>query len=318
MFQIENRTPFNSELFVCANPAGVDSLYLVVKASFECSNFTLSDEQVPIFKQDEYWGEPAKSSIKFPSDYGLSKVATDLVVVGHAMAPQQQPVRELDVSFQLGAISKKLKVFGDRYWEKNRFSSPGEFVQMPLVYEKAYGGKQHEFNDIGCGVNAHEKESDPVLLPNIEDPNDLISSRRHKPLPAGFAALSPNWLPRAQYCGTFDDSWQKKRAPFLPLDFDPKFLNVAARGMTMLGHLRGGEHVRISNMNEQGDVRFDLPKFNFACRVLIGVTTVDIPVVTETVLLEPNQNRVSLTWKAEYEGGARVHKVRSVKLTLKK
>ncbi len=41
-------------------------------------------------------------------------------------------------------INKRLRVFGDRYWEKGRFglrmTEPEPFENMPIIYERAFGG----------------------------------------------------------------------------------------------------------------------------------------------------------------------------------
>ena len=66
MLQIDNRTPFNAALAVFADPRGVETAYVAVKAAF---NIT-PDGLVPTFKPlpllpgDVFWGDPATTGLR--------------------------------------------------------------------------------------------------------------------------------------------------------------------------------------------------------------------------------------------------------------
>src|SRR5688572_5320520 len=187
MLQLKNNTPFATAFAIFPNENGVDTLYIMVKATFVIGvQWTLAKAQIPLQQGDEYWGEPAKSSVRISSDYHIGKPATDIVMMGAACAPEQRPVRQMDVGLQVGSLSKVVRVFGDRVWNQGQITQPEPFVTMPLVYERAFGGQDlieggklrdaEVNNPVGCGFagKKNPQEMQGLPLPNIEDPDYLI------------------------------------------------------------------------------------------------------------------------------------------------
>jgi hypothetical protein len=109
--------------------------------------------------------------------------------------------------------------------------------------------------------------------------------------------IAPSWEPRRSRAGTYDAAWLSDRAPFLPADFHPAFFNAAHPELVCPGFLRGGEPVEILNASPQGLLRFELP----VCELDVGVTIAGVlerpPMRLETVLLEPGDLRLSLTFR---------------------
>ena len=65
--------------------------------------------------------------------------------MGTAYAVTGPLVSSLDVRFTLGGIDKRLRIFGERIWERGvlgaaRLSSPRPFDVMPIRYERSFGG----------------------------------------------------------------------------------------------------------------------------------------------------------------------------------
>ena len=89
MLQLRNTTPFKGALSLFPNEEGIDTLYVVIKATFQLGEeLSLAEEQVPPTQADEYWGEPATSSLRYASDLHLGKPSTDVVLTGQAWASQ--------------------------------------------------------------------------------------------------------------------------------------------------------------------------------------------------------------------------------------
>ena len=138
MWQIDNRTPFAVEQGWIRDRNGAELWLVVVKATFDVrddGSLAVSEKQPAPCRVPEHHGEPGKSSIRYESDFLLTKSTTDVIVVGHAHAPGGQPVTQLDVGLRVGPVQKRLKVFGDRSWGLLGPSEPAPFVAMPLVYE---------------------------------------------------------------------------------------------------------------------------------------------------------------------------------------
>lgn len=328
MLQLHNNTPFAASMALFPNEEAIDTLYIIVKASFDIrANLVLTEEQTPPVATDVYWTEPGKSSIKHTSDYHIGKPATDIIMLGHACVPNKMETTQLDVHLSVGQVSKTVRVFGDRQWRDGRITAPLTFSTMPLVYEKAYGGIQiidgqladTEYrNPVGRGFAGQRRpeQMDGVPLPNLEDPAQLISSPDDKPAPACFAACAPNWQPRVSYAGTYDEEWQTTRAPYLPQDFDRRFLNMAHPDLIYPGYLQGGEPVCITHMHPGGELKFDVPRVQLLTRVKIEEREYTPVFNLESLILEPNQLRMSLVWRAGVQCDKQALKISDIHIAL--
>jgi hypothetical protein len=252
---------------------------------------------------DELWDPkaPDRSSVKYPADICLRKRSTDVVVVGSAVAPRGTAVTELEVRIQVGSLERRLHVHGSRVWTRGVMGlSPGRaapFECVPLQWELAFGGFEEARNPVGRGRVKDPEKLEGQLAPQIEDPQSRIRSPG-KGMPAGIGAIGRHWMPRRQYAGTPDQRWQEERMPLLPLDFDDRFNQVAAPGLTAPAFFHGGEPVRLEGMVSTGPLQFNLPKLHFFVGAHTDDGLVEQRPVLDTVLLEPNERHLELTWRS--------------------
>jgi hypothetical protein len=333
VLQVANQTPFACGLSLLPDRNGIDSVYAAIKATFTTRPaIAIAEEQVPVFAAPKHYGDPKATSIRYPSDVGLPKRATDIVVVGHAWGPNGRPTSRTDVSVRVGPIQRDAAVFGDRVWQSNgvsySLSAPEPFTRMPIVWERAYGGIDHvgdaevfePRNPVGTGFR-HSKGSDAIdgiPAPNVEDRSALISSPHQTPPPAGFGAIGEHWLPRRKYGGTYDAAWQANRAPYLPDDFDDRFLQVAADGLTAPGHLAGGEPVELIGMSADGLVRYALPTVVLNVAFVLDGTPQPMPVTLDTIVIEPDASRFSLVWRSSIQCDKRALKVSECRVSIQR
>ena len=316
MLQVNNQTPFECSLGLFPNPDGIDCVYGVAKATFEIAGAKVAParKQMPLMALDEFWGEPASSSLKSAADLGLAKPATDVLLQGNAYAPSGS-AKTSEVRLRVGKLEKTVRVFGNRVWESGifglRISAPEPFQKIPLKYELAFGGTDsmpkdedkvdyEPRNPVGRGLVPKKSEAPRkgTPLPNFEDPNDLIRSPKDRPTPACFSPVCAHWEPRKSFAGTFDQAWQKKRSPFLPQDFNPRFLQVAPADLIATGYLKGGEPVEIVGASPNGPLRFELPLCTMEMIFhLDGKPHSRIPNL-DTVCFEPDQQRIFVIWRA--------------------
>jgi hypothetical protein len=316
VLQLYNKTPFVADLAILPDMEGVDSAILTIKATFEtlAEGIRVSANQSPIISSDEYWGDPGNSSLKYAGEMTLPKPATDIVMIGHAYAPKGKPVKSEYVSVRVGRYGKMVRVFGDRYWKSalgiHTISEPKPFIKIPLIYEKAYGGvdvhrsqkskiEYEAGNPVGTGfkIRGGKNDIDSLKLPNLEDPKNLISSRRDRPPPAGFGYIAPTWDPRKKLVGSYDEEWQKSRAPYLPDDFDSRFFNCAHPDLITNEYLQGGEEVIIQNANPSGIIKYYLPAIRFEVIFFIDDRkTVHYPHL-DTLIIEPDNNQFMMIWR---------------------
>lgn len=181
---------------------------------------------------------------------------------------------------------------------------------MPVMYENAYGGIDHtvedetvtaydERNPVGKGfISRKGKPEQGIALPNLEDPRQLIQDWKDQPPPAGFGFIGRSWQPRIALAGTYDEQWKKQRMPLLPLDFDDRYFNGAHADLISENLLRGGERVTLSHLSPSGQQAFDLPVWSEPVTFFIKDRKERVPPVLDTVIIEPDSNRVLMTWRA--------------------
>lgn len=327
MLQFTNSTGFPGTLFASPDPQGIDSLYTVVKATFDLRNGVhAAEEQLPVVMASEHFGDPLTSSIRVPADISLVKPATDVLLLGSAHAPAGRPVHWMDVSLTVGPLRKYVRVFGDRHWEHTgmgyRMSAPAPFEQMPLVWERAFGGADEvdgrptaePRNPVGRGYRARDgaRPLDGSPIPNLEDPYTPLQSWTDAPPPACFAPIAPHWKPRSDFAGTYDERWQRQRAPFLPEDFDPRFFQLAPPGLVASGYLRGGETVEIRGATPSGYLAFPLPNVGLSVTFVLGNGREERPACLDTVLIDADALRLVLVWRAALACDRKLLRVREV------
>lgn len=331
MLQLANDTGLAATIFAAPDPDGIDSLYTIVKGTFALDRLdasgvpAIADEQEPPVLADEHYGEPGVSSIRVPSDVSLIKPGTDVLMVGSAYAAGGRAVQWMDVSLTAGPLHSIVRVFGNRVWRAGAATSataPEPFVQMPLVWERAFGGvdsakgelRGEARNPVGAGFRAPdgEKPLDGMPLPNLEDPHDPITSWKHTPAPAAFAPVAAHWQPRLSHAGTYDDAWQASRAPYLPADFDARFFQLAPPPLAAPGYFRGGEIIDITGATPAGRLAFRLPTLPLAIEYRLDNATESPPVSLDTILIEPDAARVILVWRTVLACDKKLLRVREV------
>lgn len=327
-----NSTAMAAGLCIANDPDGRELCVVVVKGTFQfdrSGRSYLADQQVPLTYADEYHGEPGLSSIRNECDFAYFKPRVDVIVQGAAIAPGDKPVRQLQVRVDLDRWHKEATIFGDRHWEAgffgHRMSEPKPFTTMPLLYENSFGGivranakDDHRCldvcreNPVGVGMygQASSVDHDP-RLPNIERPQALIRHRHDRPRPIGFGVVARSWQPRLAAAGTYDDRWFQEQYPFLPQDFSPAHF-MCAPDDQQLPQLAGGELVRCTNMTTAGTWSAAVPTLHFPVRFKFDQRTEQLEPTLDTLLIEPQADRMVLIWRAAARLGHRLVDLREV------
>jgi hypothetical protein len=331
---IDNGTPFAFAPLFITDEDGRPIVVPIVKATFDVSprgDVTLGGTQAPVDFRGTLYGEPAKSSPRFEPEIAFIKLATDCVLLGHAVATH--PTTQMDVGVHIGTVAKVARVTGNRWWLDGAvgltMSSPEPFRLMPLVYERAFGGwdrspekeDEHEFeprNPVGVGFVG--KRGLPLTgspLPNIEDPSQMLTSPTGRVRPAGFGFVGVEWHPRVKFAGTYDDAWTKHRAPLLPKDFDRRFFNAASEGLIAPGYLRGDEWVQAFGVTPEGKWEFRLPGIEPPTVTIAVRLGTDIPLRTDldTVIVDADARTVTLIWRGFATLRSGPHDVSAMRVT---
>jgi len=324
MLQLVNDTPFPSQLGLFTDPEGHQTVSVVLKATLAMGAPETvcrpAQQQLPVLPASTYVGAPGRSSIHHPADLVPAKPQTDVVFVGHAYTPGRRRLTEMSTHLQVGALRKSMTVVGDRRWLPGLvgtvMSRPAPFERMPVVYERAYGGRPpsqwhsstpdlDERNPVGTGYCASRRDVREMPLPNFEDPNDRISSWRQRPPVVGLGAIDAHWLPRRRRAGTCDERWRSQRCPILPRDFDPRFHCVATDGLQSSAPLRGELDVTLVHLALEPVLRFRLPGAGVSMEFHVDGGLEVHAAELWTVLIEPDALRVVMVWGASCRIGKR-------------
>jgi hypothetical protein len=327
-------------------PQGGHILSVLLKRSYTIEAGRIcprADEDQPLNPGEVFWDTPMNSTVRFESDFAPYKLQTDVVLIARTHAPQGRPTQQCMVGFQVGERIKQIQVTGDRrarYTAKDSvpfFTDPEPFTDMGLRYERAYGGTDvfsdkstvypYPRNPLGSGFAVlNERDSvDNLLLPNLEDPNDLLTPERlcigefakwiDQPQPVGFGWVPKTWQPRCLLAGVMpgdratEQEMRKAYAQLVPADqreayvkhglpdMDFRFFNGASDGLS-LPFLTGGEMVRTANLSPEGRLDFRLPTDSPRIGLDIG-SGVKVPeVVLHTVQIRFEERQVDLVWRA--------------------
>jgi hypothetical protein len=316
MWLLNNATPFAAERTWFRDSDGVEHWLIIIKATFEIDlegYQNLANEQAPVTRVPVFGGDPASSALIEESDFVLKKTRTDVLLEGHAYAPNARPVEQVSVRMKVGDIDKILNIVGERALSAGltgpRISAPRPFEKMLICYERSFGGTdlssedptKHAWeptNPVGVGFGVRMDYVTDKPAPNIEYPNAPYRHHR-KGRAAGFGPIARHWSPRVELAGTYDKAWEKNRLPLPPEDFDEAFYQCAPLDQQSNQLMQGYEKVQLVNLTPEGYLEFFLPKIDF--RIVTQFyqgPDQNQEAVLHTVRLLPDHHRFQMVWQS--------------------
>ncbi|WGR72821.1 MULTISPECIES: DUF2169 domain-containing protein [unclassified Bradyrhizobium] len=223
--------------------------------------------------EQELWVMAAKElPLGTPLDIGMPKPQAELLIGGHAAAPEERTTERMMLGWTLGPIQKHVLVTGDRYWQMTtsgwRPTAVQPFQQMPLTRQRAFGGPGYAANRVGAGHEALRRSmaGELVALPNVESPEHAIQFIDTIAPPATFGPIAIDDQERLQYAGTYDATWLQSVAPALASDADPRLFLFAPPDQRLSGFICGGEPYALQNFSaEHPLIEGRLPTFRVRC-----------------------------------------------------
>jgi len=357
----EDEGPLTETISLVKLPGSSRSaLACVVKRTYAIDaggRLSLADEQVPLSTTPEVEldGHGGHKLLSDDTDIGPPKVATDVVFTGSAYAAGRAV--EIFAALAVGGSMRRLRVTGERRVSVRgdgsaRFASPEPFERVAVSFERAYGGYDEHAHwkldppsvdeihrlqrpvglfayprnaaGVGYFLDVDRRRADGALLPQIEDPSDLLVPERFfvssprawidAPLPGALGWLHYGWYPRLfRFVGPllpYDPPTRPIREIALgegddlaspqPLALGvihPRALQGAAPGLSR-ERLRGDELVILQHLHPTNeDLRFALPGEapSFTLRAP-DVKALQPKPTLQTVRIEPDSGRISLTW----------------------
>jgi hypothetical protein len=318
VWQIENYTPYRASGAIVVDGNGAKHWVVAVRGTFTVNRdgrIDIAEEQSDPLLVPVYRGEDGLSSLLYEADVIAEKPLVDILVNGSAFAPGGTPVRDVTIGLRTSFFQKSLVVKGDRVWQRNWIgritpSQPDVFVEMPVTYERAYGGfdrsnpnpkKQRMFapNPVGTGVCIRKKDLVGKPVANVE----FLGAARRARSAAGFGPICSYWAPRAQYAGTYDSEWMEKCKPLLPWDFDNRFFNCAPEDQQIQGRYPGGDRIEVTNMSPEGTFVFTVPEIVLGFKTYFskkggGQSIEHHRSSIKTVIVEPGKKQFIVVWQS--------------------
>jgi hypothetical protein len=234
------------------------------------------------------------------------KGGVDLFVFGHARASKGQAVQESEVNIEVGTFRRRVKVFGDRVWERRSGklvpSEPKTFTEMPLTLAHAFGGQDiwdelkvpFPDNPEGKGYYLEEPTAVGKPLPNLEDPARLIRNWNDQPDPIGFGPCPLSCGLRLRDSVVFD---QQKG---IIAKLKPTFFNAAFPDL-IVPKVEPGERMRLSGVSAQGVFGFEIPQTDLTARLRFDDQLVESRLAIDQIGIEPDKNRVFVAYRYPFK-----------------
>ncbi len=300
------------------DPSGRELLVIAIKGTFRLPDqqggrLELAQEQSPLTLSDEFFGKPGLSAPRCEIDYAPRKQRCDILLNGCAYAPGGRPAERVTVGLKIGTWSKSFSVIGDRHWfwaGGPRATAPIPFTRLPFSYDQAFGGTDTRpqdpslhvafmANPSGCGFHGNLKEEwiEGSPLPNTEEPGMSVTRPDGPYRPMSFGSVGRHWDPRRGYAGTYDQRWLDEVFPFLPADFDEQYYQAAPRDQQLDLPVQE-QMVSLLNLTSEGRCDFILPHFEAPIHIFPrNGPREDLKALTDTVMIEPDLQRVTMTWR---------------------
>lgn len=261
---------------------------------------TFGGTQEPIQEDDKRWDEKQDRSIFAPSDIVPFKRDVDVVLVGHAFAPGNQPVRSIMTRLCIGEIDKSIEVFGDRLFTPHGELREGQKItRARLRYERAVGGPGTS-NPVGM---RHDKKDafGAVSLASLQPPGLHVTRPEDLTESVGYGPIAPEWPQRASRLGHWANSFSATRwyDALLPDDIDPSFFNVAPLDQR-LREVRPDERIVLEGLTP------DQPRFVTQLPSLMPQAFIErttgrrdpLNLRADTVWIDTSRKLVTVTWRA--------------------
>lgn len=249
---------------------------------------------------------------EFPGDQPFLNGGVDVLVMGTARA--EPPRERVDVSVRIGpSFERHMAVFGDRRWVREDGalipSRPEPFQEMPLTYDRAYGGSARtEHGSLAWAPNPHgrgfylsEEEAEGQPLPNLEDPNELIRTFEDRPRVVGSAPYPSDGslakLNAVDFQCDPDDPARSQLREVKPTLFNvahPDWIIPAAESP------RPGDRVVIQGMDPNGAFDFSLPDQRYFVHVQLERRSFLFPLHLDQIGVLLDHRRVFLSYRVAF------------------
>ena len=300
-FKITNDTPFVVAPCPHLEHPEQPQLSIVAKGSWHIAadgQLTALDPQRHFFG-DTYADADPYQELLYPNEMELWKPSAEVIIIGSCYTPQQQALTACTCGFRVGSIRKQVAVIGDRYWMpgfgQDLPSEPKPFTRMPLSWSRSIGNPQNAQNPIGTGSRG-------TILPNFENPDNLLRHPDQHIPPVGLSPINRMWESRSELVPANTNGLND--AGYITLDpqTDFHFCNAAPADQRMHGYFRGDEQCEFTNLHpENPNLQTQLPGINIRCLVRTETELEreerEVPMHLDTVVVNLDEGWIECLWR---------------------
>ena len=227
-------------------------------------------------------------SVRLTSDLAPFLPAADVILTGHACAPEDETALGMSVRLAVYRESALLdKSINVLCATEDDCEVP--FETMPLVYELAYGGIGFTDNPYGVGV-----ASEPGKTPNLVDPSDPQKV-------ACFAPVARGWPNRKRLLGKTDRRALEGPVCEIPDGFNFAYFQAAPRDQ-QIAYLQGNEWIVLEGMHaKHTQITSALPSAMGRARVFgLGEGGRALALTADTLRIDADSLTCSVVWRGSF------------------
>ncbi len=304
---LRNQTAYSAGFFNCV--VAEDELMASVVGR---ATYRLQDDRLVLDDSDPL---PVQSDpLEFPEgkldgETPFLRAGVDLIIVGQAHAPDEKPVRQLDMRIKVGkAFERSMRITGDRVWQKHneelKPSDTAPFTQMSLGYKNAYGGKalseagmmDYSANPDGKGFYLTQDQALGQPLPNLENPEQPVETWQDQPVPMAPGPYPMLWSLRPLNSVELSDDQPQPKIKKIK----PELYNNAHPAFIIYDPIQAGDEIYISHLMHEGAMHFTLPDMALHVHVQLEKRHFLFPLHLECIGILADIKRVFITSRVAF------------------
>jgi len=278
-------------------------LTVVAKATFVIApgEVALAPEQEPLSAFDRAYPDGSSRGTYAPADLVPMKPRADVILVGHAYAPERAPRPSFAVRLAVGDLEKRAEVHCDRHFDaQGKLHEGARVASVPLVAERSAGGPETS-NPLGARAGVRDAYG-RVVVPNVQPPGLHVATTRDTFGAVVFGPVASTWPERvallgASLAGRAPAAWDGQT---LPPDLDPSYFNAAPRDQRV-SSLRDGEPLRLEGLHPtHASLTMRLPELRPKAFVEgVGDAPQEVAMRADTLWFETVRGICTMTWRGQ-------------------
>lgn len=299
---IVSQCRFRTSGFVWLTNTGAFAMTIIVKATFSLTpgQCTVAAEQEPIHDSDKLGTEAFAKSLYAPSDRVPYKPRADVLLVGHAYAPEKQPARWVTTRLVVGdRLDKSIDVWCARGFQiqTGQLLEGPRITKMPLTWEWTTGDAM---NPVGMRFDAPPNGYGMIAIPHLQPAGVTIAKRSDTFAPIAYAPVAGTWPVRTQHLGQLAGSFPKdgwENQP-MPAGVDPSYFQAAPPDQ-QIAPIRPDEQIVLENLHpEHARIVTSLPGLQPKAVVERGTgERVDMTLVADTLWIDGDRGVCCVVWR---------------------